>query len=300
MTTNKFIVCAPPYMNGSAGVVVLHELCDALIKLGYETYLLLMNHSEGVWDFHYSDDEKFFNPKLARGRLLSTEMESVVNSILDEGICIYPEVVQGNPLNAKNVVRYFLYYDGQITGKKSEYLKSDFILTYSPTYINPYNMELFKPAIDDSMNDHGAPGHSDRTLDLTYFGKGLKHANCFLVKDTIELSREWPKTKEQLATLLKNTRYLYCWDNYSSVVLDALHCGAIPVLMQKEQFIKDTEQKNFPPCAWLEEKDGKAAICIPNDFDEKRSGYLNHISREKSEWFGRVDLFVEEIKIFFP
>ena len=70
MAIHKFIVCAPPYLNGSAGVIVLHELCDALVRLGYEAYILLMQYSNGSWNFNYSDDDKFFNKKLKRSRTL--------------------------------------------------------------------------------------------------------------------------------------------------------------------------------------------------------------------------------------
>lgn len=291
MAIDKFIVCAPPYMNGSAGVIVLHELCDALVKLGYEAYILLMQYSNGEWDFSYSEDEKHFNKKLLRGYLDSDCMENVINSILDNGICIYPEVVKGNPLNARNVARYFLYHEGKITGKNSNQGESDFIMAYSSAFVKNSHMELYKPVVDDAMHASGAPAAKDRSLNLTYFGKGVNHANCFLINDSVELNKDWPKTKEQLATLLRSTRYLFCWDNYSSIAVDALHCGAIPVLIQKNQTIDENNQDGSPPYLWLVIKDGVGSIEHPPDYEQKRDAYLKIISQRKSEWLEKVNSF---------
>ena len=291
MAINKFIVCAPPYLNGSAGVIVLHELCDALVKLGYEAYILLMQYSNGSWNFNYSDDDKFFNKKLKRNRLDSDQIESAINSLLDNGIRIYPEVVQGNPLSAKNVVRYFLYHEGKITGKSSNQGESDFIVAYSSVFVKNYHMELFKPVVDDAMHDAGAAASKDRSLYLTYFGKGVNYANCFLIDNSVELAKDWPQTKEQLATLLRSTRYLFCWDNHSSIAVDAIHCGAIPVLIQKNQFIDENELDRSPPYLWLVINDGVGSIEHPPDYEQKRAAYLKMIAQRKSEWLENVNSF---------
>ena len=302
MTVDKFIVCAPPYMNGSAGVIVLHELCDALIKLGYEAYILIMSHTSEGWDFHCSNNEKLFNPMLSRKIADENNSERIINEILDDGFCIYPEVVQGNPLNAKNVVRYFLYHDGRITGENSNYRDDDFIVSYSPIYIKNSNFILFKPIVDDAMSDIDAPDFSKRTLDLTYFGKGINYANCFLIGKSVELTKDWPSSKSQLANLLKNVRYLYTWDNHSSISVDALYCGARPVLIQKNQFYHDKSDTSFikyPPHLWLEINNGVGSIENPFDFESKRLEYIKYIEFHKSQWVSRVEEFVNSVKIHF-
>ena len=118
MNKLKFVVCAPPYANHSAGIIILHELLDALIGLGHDAYIAFMTHANGEWTFHSPTSDAGFNPGLRKTVLSEYEHGLAVNDALDNGICIYPEVVVGNPLQAKRVARYFLYDDGGITGIK--------------------------------------------------------------------------------------------------------------------------------------------------------------------------------------
>jgi hypothetical protein len=45
------LICAPPYQNNSAGIVLLHELCDAIVRLGYVAHMILMDTSTSEWSF---------------------------------------------------------------------------------------------------------------------------------------------------------------------------------------------------------------------------------------------------------
>ena len=302
MKKHKFVICTPPYANNSAGIIVLHELCDALVKNGHEAYIALMHMSEGQWDFHYPVSDEGFHPGLQRTVVDPVEYERAVNDALDNGICIYPEIVQGNPLMAKKVVRYFLYYDGGISGVKSDYGSSDYLLAFNKIYIaNPHGV-LFKVPIHPSMNDEGAPLFESRTLDLTFVGKGSKYADCFLVPGSAELSKSWPKSKPELAALLRSTRYLYTWDCYSAVIADALFCGARPVLMQGEQLKMDLDEPDPDYMSLLIAPDSIHPMVVPpqtNEYERIRSIFINKTKKQLECWFVDVEDTVNDIGKFF-
>jgi len=302
MKKHKFVVCTPPYANNSAGIIVLHELCDALVRNGHEAYIALMHMSEGQWDFHYPVSEEGFRPGLQRTVVDPAQYEQAVNDALDNGICIYPEIVQGNPLMAKRVARYFLYYDGAISGTKSDYALSDFLIAFNPIYIKNPNAILFKPPIDSAMSDEGAPEFSSRTLDLTFYGKGPKYADCFLVDGTVELSKSWPRTKRELASLLRNTRYLYTWDCHSAVNMDAMFCGARPVLMQARQLEIDVVpvDKNYMSLMIPIESLGVGSVNSgPDDYELRRSAFLADMRGQVDCWATSVRDTVNGMISFF-
>jgi hypothetical protein len=302
MKKHKFVICTPPYANNSAGIIVLHELCDALVKNGHEAYVALMHMSEGQWDFHYPVSEEGFHPGLQRTVVDPVEYERAVNDALDNGICIYPEIVQGNPLMAKRVVRYFLYYDGEIAGVKSDYGSADYLLAFNNIYVrNPHGV-LFKAPIHPSMNDEGAPSFESRTLDLTFFGKGPKYAECFLVSGSAELSKSWPKSKPELAAILRSTRHLYTWDSCSAVIVDALFCGARPVLMQGEQVNMDADQADPDYKNLLITPNSIFPMVLPTQSDEYeiiRIGYTKKIKKQIERWPVDVEKTVLDISKFF-
>jgi hypothetical protein len=76
-------------------------------------------------------------------------------------------------------------------------------------------------------------------MDLTYFGKGPQFTECFKIPDTLVLSRKWPEDKNQLGILLRQCRYFFTWDAVTQTNLDAVACGAVPVLLHDRQMDYD-------------------------------------------------------------
>jgi hypothetical protein len=78
-------------------------------------------------------------------------------AIQDDVITIYPEVISGNPFNAKNVVRYVLYYPGWHAGDK-EYSDDELIITYNNAYVkdtkydNSFVLTVLNPKLNIMKN----------------------------------------------------------------------------------------------------------------------------------------------------
>ncbi len=295
------LVCAPPFHNSSAGIIVLHELCDALIQLGYAAYIVLIDTTKAEWAFHLSEEPRFYDINLKRAPL-PTNLVEWSRDVLNKGITIYPEIVSGNPLNAKNVVRYFLNSDGVIFGKKSNYQLGDYCLAFDKVYFEHPNAILYKPATSIFFNEDNSKPWKDRNLNLTYYGKGPKYATCFRVEGSIILSGDWPKSKAELALLLKNTKYLFCWDSQTGVISDAIFCGAKVVLLQfsqaNEKKLKESQGGEFP---YLTCKiDGNRVTVIDNpNYENIKNKYIERFNFYQKNWLTNVDSTIINIFKFF-
>lgn len=225
----KFLIVAPRYTAKSAGIMVMHQLCHDLNALGYPAAIVLSD----VQDVTYSNNPKYFGPNLD---FYAINGEAELQRFIDEGIVIYPEIVKGNPLKAKKVVRYVLNTESFVSGNKMHESADDFILSYSPVYHKNPHALLTNLMHHPAFNDENTLPALERTLDVTYIGKGSTYGECFVVPSSLEITRAYPKTKEELALVLKNTRYFFTWDYRSATITDAIFCGAIPVFMSSRPF----------------------------------------------------------------
>jgi hypothetical protein len=185
---------------------------------------------------------------------------------------------------------------------KSGYASTDFLIAFSPIYLENPNAILFKPPIDSVMSDDGAAEFRSRTLDLTFLGKGSKYTDCFLVDGTVELSKGWPRTKAELASLLRSTRYLYTWDCHSAVNMDAIFCGARLVLMQTRQAQVDVMpvDQNYLSLMIPVESFNSASPCVGMaDYEVRRLEFLKDIREQVNRWALNVEETVHRMSIFF-
>lgn len=157
----KFIIFAPDYIDNNGGTIALHKLCDLLNRSGYEAYLYPDFESYDLHTYNVSNIPDYVK-KLDRifsltetvpiGTPVSVDkLQSVfwINpafntpvyiphrevSFGNEWVIIYPEITFGNPLRAKNVVRWFLHNPGFWTGK-IYYGQNELYFRYSESFEN--------------------------------------------------------------------------------------------------------------------------------------------------------------------
>jgi hypothetical protein len=228
MKSNKFIIVAPPYSERSGGIMVLHDLCEALNRGGYEAGIVFLhggNATEQNFQYAFSNDPTLYRHN---GNYHYFKDESEIREVISTGTVIYPDLITKNPLGARNTVRYILNFN-------SHEFPGDFIISYSKIYSRFTDFILSKPFHDPSFTDIGTAAWSKRTLDLTYIGKGANFTQCHRIKNTILVERDYPRDKEQLALLLKQCRFFFTWDCVSATNFDAMMCGAIPILLHDKQ-----------------------------------------------------------------
>lgn len=293
----KFIIVAPPYHAKSAGIVVMHELCDSLNRLGHTAAIILAINSNG---FTSPNEERFFGPRLLRHAI---DTDNEFHSFIADGVVIYPEIITGNPVGGRRVVRYLLNKEGAIGGNSMEASEDDFILSFSKSFHDRANAHLIKLSRQPIFNTYDSKPTAERTLDLTYIGKGSNYDNCFVVKDTVEITRLWPQSREELATLFKNTRFFYTWDAISQTNLDALFCGAAPIFLTARPHDSfeslDKNEIGHIPKALLIMKDGDLSVEIPDDFHQKAEEFKKSYQTLIDNYDQRLSHVVEKIVNYF-
>jgi hypothetical protein len=238
-----FLICAPiQAANMSNGILGLVQLAKTIEKLGRTAY---MCQSCG------DDDETICSEDLNKHIPANGRTKTVIETILqtanqygvklltdftrariDASYVVYPENVLENPMGAKNVVRYFLNRDGILkNGAKVKVDASDFILTHSKVMRPDAQHVCHFSAMNPLFNRDNTALAQHRKLDITYVGKGALYGYTGKVAHTVEITRNSPATKEELAAMLRNCRFFYSADACSHINNEALSCGAIPVFI---------------------------------------------------------------------
>jgi hypothetical protein len=279
-----FMVVAPPYEHRSAGIRVLHTLCNELNLCGHTAHLILFRFRPdgSAVDFHTpAGDAGYCNELDAIPRLPASDDMATLRALIDGAYVVYPEVLQGNPLNARRIVRYVLNRPASNGYPRLEG-RSDFIVSFSRQFwpAPHWNAPLF---IDDPrFNDCDTAPAVERTLDCTYFGKGATFGACIKVPGSIYMDKNWPTDKEGLAALLRHTRYFFTWDVVTQTNIDALLCGAIPVVMRWAPFTPSILQTEFGMVPYAEAhmdggnaRDAKAIVTFdPAEFESTRVPFI--------------------------
>jgi len=146
---------------------------------------------------------------------------------------IYPEVITGNPLAAESVIRWVLNRPGLLAGD-AVYSEHEHVFYYSEIY-RPYIQnriagKLCMPIIDEAIfhSDGSAPVH--RSLECFYVGKSVWKDGVIDRDRVFEITREYP-AKTELGKLFRVARVLYCFDNSTALVYEALLCGCPVVII---------------------------------------------------------------------
>lgn len=174
----------------------------------------------------------------------------------DDVWTIYPEVISGNPFNAKNVVRWVLYYPGVLGGDR-EYDDSEVVMTYHDTFVQgtKYEGAPLLHIRDSQVNvfsDLGIERKIDGILvkkgQATFEQRKQKYVIPYVdgLLNVIVLDNELQRIADmqQLNLLYNRIRYFISFDceTYHSVMAAMAGCTSIIVPqdgMTKEHLIDD-------------------------------------------------------------
>lgn len=184
----RYVIVSPLFRHNSAGIRVLHNLQQWLVRAGYDAVI--------VTSFSGLDVEQF-----------------------EDDIAIYPEVVFGNPLLCRRVVRYLLNLPGKLSGDKT-FPPHELVLAHSVDIAQIVDKPVFYiPSIEPFFFDRGLK----RTHSAFYVGKG-KNTNHHPA-DSIQITHAWPSKRRELAEFLNRTHTVYLYDDMTVVSHEAKLCG---------------------------------------------------------------------------
>lgn len=116
----KYVVYAPPFSEDVGGIIFLHQLVHTLNEMGERAYLWPAAEnkswlSKNSWRSLLRKLKNFVLGRKSISYAVSPDLNTPVaqpSDLGDSTVVLYAEVVLGNPLSAKNVVRWLLYKPG--------------------------------------------------------------------------------------------------------------------------------------------------------------------------------------------
>lgn len=201
-----FLIWAPNYSHRSSGVRALYRLCHHLNTAGYPSAMLA-----------------------DRGEPMPPWDAPLHAGPVGDSIVIYPEIVEGNPLGARRVVRWLLS-----APRAGFFGADDMIFVYDPlqrerfarvlgTTLGPARV-LWMGLVDPGCiyPDATVP----RTIDCSFVHKGRALAERFALPHAGILPIETlTPTMAALGETLRRTRTLYSYDHYSNLLREAVISG---------------------------------------------------------------------------
>lgn len=271
-----YYIFMPEYRRNSAGIRVMHMLCDALNRSGQEAYIT----SEQ-------------SPVELIAPFLSEDVKRRHKSLGLEPIGVYPEIIDGNPLGTHTVVRYLLNQPGFIK-TTADYGDNDIFYAYTRDLVQPgmpADRVMFLPAFDLSVFRPSDDPNKRIAGKVCYYQGRSRQATidpALLPADAVEITPRWPDSWEALSDLFQQCEYFYCGES-SGLAAEAVLCGCLAVVLPSHWVpnkIAQHESKSH----------GVAWSLEPDELDRARStlGMLRErLLMQQREFWDALDRFVE-------
>jgi len=267
LPTSGFVIVAPSFVANSAGIVCLYRLCEELRRRGFSAFMAGGNRGAAHLDTPIVD-------LVEAARLCGRGYAAV-----------YPETIVGNPLGSPTVMRWVLNRPG-LLGGDDVYDDDELVFCYSDVF-RPYVRnrvagKLYMPTIDEAIFHADEWDVSRRSLECFYVGKSTWKDGVVDRSKAFEITRENP-AKSELGKLFRAARTLYCFDNSTILVYEALLCGCpvvvIPDGTQTKQDYAGLEL-GTEGIAWGKEEFRGESVDVPalrRRYERVKAGFLGQL-----------------------
>lgn len=233
----KFLIVSLPQIG--AGPVVLHLLCRMLADLGYDARVFRLRMERHIKPISRSEFLRDYLPFMSKKprQVLDSQEGSVKGCVLtdwpyvdDDTIVVYPEIVFGNPLAAKHVVRWFLnvnIFKGEFVGLQP-YGKDDLFICYDEVF-NDFQLNPSCRKIKLQNFNHDV---------YKRWNYGYREGCCFLIrkgKNRTDIPSELPGilidalTEEEKVEVMNKCEYFCSFDTQTDYLNVAAFCGCVSI-----------------------------------------------------------------------
>lgn len=250
------MIFSPPYQEDNGGAIVLHYLCHLLNEKGYQAAIVpLYRTYESDQRFIFRGMRKSLSSKFQSFRRhfhTSSELNTPVirkppHPLPADTVAIYPEIVAGNPLGAKNIVRWLLHRPGYLTGKifygtgelyfdynafSGEFGIPGSKLSKNKLFIARYHNDLY--------NQHGALPPELRTGSAHCIRKG-KEKKFIHTPDSILIDG---LNHEEISKIFKRVKTFISYDAKTMYSTLAAACGADSIVIPDEEISREQWEPN--------------------------------------------------------
>lgn len=213
-----YFIHAPSWTYKSSGVKVLHLLCHALNEIGETAFLIPISQIAGAYRHPELNvrDVSDIGLDINGWENFKKEFDPII---------VYPDIIKGNPLEVKNVVRYLLAPVGKHGGDVI-FPQTDMVYYYSTMlgdnvlFIPTFNEDIFYKPIEGTPRS-GAVYYAHKYHNI--FGNPLST----MTYDATQITG----TPQEIAGMLRKAEVCYVYE-CTEVAIQALMCGCkvIPIV----------------------------------------------------------------------
>lgn len=228
-----FIIYTYDFDPGIGGIKVMHKLCHLLNENGYPSYLMPI-YIRDTFNVYAN-----YNTPLITDEILNN---------LDDAIVIYPEGIRGNPLNAKNIVRWIL--GPALNDDYSTYAVDDLVYWYMDYYyVEEVGQRDNQLMISELHTDIFKNNQLNRIGSCYAIRKGspkeLVHPS-----DSHEIKYHDAGNLNKISDIFNTVEKFYCYDNYTFLAVQAAMCGCISIVIPdgnktKEEWLMGSRFNKF-------------------------------------------------------
>lgn len=247
-TMRKFIIFTSSYDEKIGGVMVLHQLAALLEECGREVRLWPMDKpvAKGwrAWpaiSWHLHD----WGRRVFLGRGFRAAPDSRVRlamaAEIADAIVVYPEVVDGNPLGASRVVRWFLHKPGFHTGRIN-FAPNELHFHYQKAFDFRFEgaqsggeLFLIKVFSDIYKNEH----RQNRAGRCYILKKGAHRAAGLDLSDGIVIDQ---LSHQEIARIFNRVEYCISFDPHTYYSVYAAMCGCKSIIVPVDGVSKEQWQ----------------------------------------------------------
>ncbi len=200
----RIVIWVPPqgFDEACGGIVVLYKLCHMLRERGTDAYLY-GNHTMSAYK----------------------DWSTPTTNTVKDSIVVYPEIVNGNPLQTDRVVRWLLNKPGVIGGDE-EYGKDDLIFHYADKFRSAYpssQLMIFErwANLFNQIPEYGRNGgcylnHKGTSKKRNSFTQFAVEIKCGNLKALVDIFRQ--------------SEYFYSYDSTTFLSVAAALCGCLSIV----------------------------------------------------------------------
>ena len=220
-----------------------------------------------------------------------------IDEVENNTIVIYPEIISGNPLNAKNVVRWILLELG-IEMPLDHYKKwntSDLIYHWEKI-----DKQLTCPFFNNIFKNNNL---QNRTKTCFLVKKGhLIHKNLYQIHPSNSICID-NLSLEEINLIFNECKYFYSYDPNTAYIIYAAVCGCIPIICEiegvsEENYFKEKiytlENKIYNKGIVYGINIDKIINILENRLNENNEEYYNHLFEAYAK--KTIPCFLEEIE----
>lgn len=218
----NYAIYAPSYNGNSGGIIFLHRLAETLQEIGESVCFIPWRHGIRNRALNMIRRRKFV---LAPGVDIPV---AAIGDLNEDTIVVYPEIVSGNPLGAKNVARWIMYKPGLLNGP-TEFDKDEIFFASS-----------------DFSDDVSITGGAQRLVlylvNPVYrdFGQKKRSGTCYMLRKghdrplvhDLNGSRQVDSLSHQeLVQVFNECEVFICYDDATMYSQYAAICGCLSIVI---------------------------------------------------------------------